>query len=157
MTKPTRYILQNSRGVFFLREPKRRKQLRHRRKGLGILKPIKLVHLHVRTNFGDEIDIFFKYSYAHVPCSHSSFACTGTHYVCRLEKLVFLPKCRLFKISKLKSWNVHGSIFRMSTNPDRPKNQILGKKNPENPENSVISCISSYKLPINHTVACMLI
>jgi len=28
--------------------------------------------------------LFFKYSYAHAPCSHSSFACTGTHYVRRL-------------------------------------------------------------------------
>ena len=27
-------MLQNSRGMFFLREPKRRMQLRHRRKGL---------------------------------------------------------------------------------------------------------------------------
>ena len=55
----------------------------------GTLKPVKLVNLLVRTNFGDEIDIFFKYSYAHFPCSHSSFACTGTHYVWRLEKLHF--------------------------------------------------------------------
>jgi hypothetical protein len=31
----TRYMLQNSRVCFFLRSPKRRRQLRHRRTGLG--------------------------------------------------------------------------------------------------------------------------
>ena len=35
MTKYARYMLQNSRGAFFLRSPKRRRQLRHRRTGLG--------------------------------------------------------------------------------------------------------------------------
>jgi len=35
MTDFTGYILQTSRGVFFLREPKRRRQLRHSCKGLG--------------------------------------------------------------------------------------------------------------------------
>ena len=57
-TKSTRYMLQNSRGVFFLRSPKRRRQPPPDAQGLGILKPVKLVHLHVRTNCGDEIDIF---------------------------------------------------------------------------------------------------
>ena len=43
MTTSARYILQNSRAVFFLRKPKRRRQLQHRRKGLGILKPTIIV------------------------------------------------------------------------------------------------------------------
>ena len=34
-TKSTKYMFQKSRGVFFLRSPKRRRQLRHRRTGLG--------------------------------------------------------------------------------------------------------------------------
>jgi hypothetical protein len=80
-------MLQKSRGVFFLRSPKRRRQPPPVAQLGGTLKPVKLVHLLVRTNFGDEIDILFKCSYAQFPCSHSSFACTGTHYVCRLGKL----------------------------------------------------------------------
>ena len=46
ITKSARYMLPKLRGVlacFFLREPKRRRQLRHRRKGLGILKPKNIV------------------------------------------------------------------------------------------------------------------
>ena len=42
-------MLQKSRGVFFLREPKRRRQLRHRRKGLGgpeIVKNDKIHKIH---------------------------------------------------------------------------------------------------------------
>ena len=40
--------------------------------------------------------------------------------------VVFLDifqKCWLFKISKLKSWNVSGSVFRISKNPDMGKSQ----------------------------------
>ena len=42
-------MLQNSRGVFFVRKPKRRRQLRHSRKGLGgpeIVKNDKIRKIH---------------------------------------------------------------------------------------------------------------
>ena len=81
------------------------------RGGGGTLKPVKLVQLLVRTNFGDEIDIFFKYSYAHFPCSHSSFACTGTHYVCWLEKLHVFQK---IDFSKSQNWNLGMSMGAFS-------------------------------------------
>jgi len=34
----------------------------------------------------------------------------------------FIKKCQLFKMSKLKSWNVPGNSFRMSKNPDMGEN-----------------------------------
>jgi len=43
-TKSTRYMLQKSRGVFFLRSPKRCRQLGHRRTGLGDLKPVRKIN-----------------------------------------------------------------------------------------------------------------
>jgi len=113
-------MLQNSRGVFFLRSPKRRRQPPPDAQGLGILKPVKLVHLHVRTFVGDEIDIFFKYSYAHFPCSHSSFGCTGTHYVCRLEKLQFHKMLYFFR-------NLQMSIRTFSMRRIRPYGHIRPK------------------------------
>ena len=39
-------MLQKSRGVFFVRSPKRRRQLRHRRTGLGDPEIVKKLQIH---------------------------------------------------------------------------------------------------------------
>ena len=50
--------VQKIQDVFFLRVPNRRRQATTSRTARGDLKTGKISHLLVRTNFGDEIDIF---------------------------------------------------------------------------------------------------
>ena len=46
---------------------------------------------------------------------------TGNKCTCWVDISDIFQKCRLFKMPKLKSWNVPGNVFRISKNPDMRK------------------------------------
>ena len=65
----------------------------------------------------------FKCQYVHFAHIRLSFGCTDE----KIDLGICLHTYTRFSCcfnSKLKSWNAHGHIFRISQNPDRPQNQI---------------------------------
>ena len=106
-TKSTRYMLQKSRGVFFLRSPKRRRQTPPIAQLGGALKPVKMQII-------------------------------SRHFV-------FSPKMSTFQNLKIEMLEYAWEQF------PHIQNIRCGEKS-----TIVIFRIFSYKLPINHRVACML-